>query len=246
MNLYAYAGNDPVNATNPMGVTMSTPTGPGCGAPICVNTNDAPSSPCTNFTGYGWWWCGGSGSAFGGPSPSAGIGGSSGVAPSGPAPLLEREPITLEKPRLCTKGQASPVEFSGDFKEIAATAFEALSKINAQSIRQNIEFGGLVFRTTGRFRRVGATGAVTNNGVDSVKTFDAISQVPAGATVVATFHTHGSGAGFEGSSRTDKQFNLDRNIPGFIGTPGGNFLVNFPGLKVDTDLSGSFGCLPTQ
>jgi RHS repeat-associated protein len=98
----------------------------------------------------------------------------------------------------------------GGFDSQDAAGDAALSKANPVSIKENREYGGLLFEKDGQF---GYTEPIPGEGT-TVNPYDAIGSVPEGATVVGDYHTHGDysrmvGGRLERTTAALDEFNSD-------------------------------------
>ena len=149
-------------------------------------------------------------------------------------------------PTPCPPGGAGP------YDSMDAAARAALNAANPQSIRDNVEYSGLIYRgPDGKYYYTGPARG-TDQGANPLRDAPA----PAGATVVADYHTHGdystvdpaTGAAVRTNDPAKDQFNsdnfsrqdkLDNNrqgYPGYLGTPSGTFRKYDPATGSDTTL----------
>jgi len=135
------------------------------------------------------------------------------------------------------------------YKEQDAAAIAALKKANPQSIKDNLEYGGVIYRDkqTGKF---GYTGPIkgTDQGVNPFS-----DPIPQGSELVGDYHTHAdysimdrnTGSAIRTSNSRDDDFNSDnfssqdikgiiadgkdiKGYKGYLGTPSGQFKVYDP------------------
>jgi RHS repeat-associated protein len=168
------------------------------------------------------------------------------------APNVQRwiDPLGLCKKSKKPKGAT----FGFSTQDKAATA--ALKKANPQSIQDNLEYGGLIYRKNGQY---GYSGPIrgTDQGVNPWN-----APVPAGTDVVGDYHTHAdysiadpkTGAAIRTSDPLRDDFNSDNfsfgdyagikqdaigtpGYKGYLGTPSGTF-------KVFEPATGKEGVLP--
>jgi hypothetical protein len=149
-------------------------------------------------------------------------------------------------------GAAAPGGTNGPFATPDDAARAALQAANPQSIRDNREYSGLIYRgTDGKYYYSGPARG-TDQGANPVRDAPA----PAGTTVVGDYHTHGdystadptTGAAVRTSDPARDDFNsdnfstqdkLDNNrvgYPGYLGTPSGTFRKYDPSTGSDTTL----------
>lgn len=168
MNLYAYVGNDPLNASDPSGM---------CTGSRITNDDGTCASTGGNSTGL-------AGHAEGMARDRQlrnYITDTSG-APSGD--------VTPNQPRNFSRS-ASDIPDS----EIFSVGGSAISAVNPTSIATDTEYAGLGFLTSDG--HLGTTPAVPGppcaSGAGCASNpWAALSQVPSGATVIFDFHTHGA------------------------------------------------------
>ena len=118
----------------------------------------------------------------------------------------------------------------------AIVAKRVLKRYNQRSIDENREFGGLIFVYMGQISSTPPkAGDTCTEAKCEVNTWDQMVFVPAGANVIASFHTHGAPGpsgnnGGEAFSVDDArgQFTVGRQsaafpgyLGGYLGTPGG-------------------------
>lgn len=154
-----------------------------------------------------------------------------------------------------TGGAAASIS-NGPFATQDEAAKAALGQANPQSIRDNREYAGLIYRDAqGRYYYSGPIMG-SDQGADPSK-----APAPAGTQVVGDYHTHGdystvdkaTGAAVRTSDPSLDQFNSDRfsstdktgiasdgaGIPGYkgyLGTPSGTFRSYDPSTGTDTTL----------
>jgi uncharacterized protein DUF4329/PAAR motif-containing protein len=140
---------------------------------------------------------------------------------------------------------------NGPFATPDLAAKAALQAANPQSIKDNKEYSGLIYR--GADGQYYYTGPVGGTGTGANPKRDA--PPPAGSTVVGDYHTHGdySTADAKGNpvrtndpskdafdsdnfSDQDKLDNDAEGYPGYLGTPSGTFRKYDPATKTDTVL----------
>jgi hypothetical protein len=126
-------------------------------------------------------------------------------------------------------------DLTEDLDRFAAGFFD---KLQPRSIKEAVEYCGLFIRdSAGRFaatkpRRGRAGSCQPEDG-------------PAGAKVVASYHTHGAydrGADTEVPSRDDLNSDIEEKIDGYIATPGGRLWLNDAAVKKSILLCGE-GCV---
>ncbi len=110
-------------------------------------------------------------------------------------------------------------------------ARNVLNKYNPRSVRENREYGGLIYRTPdGRY----AATSVTTGDIDSVQI--PFSLIPAGNTATASFHTHGGpDPRYANEVFSPQDITVDQyyEIDGYLGTPAGRMLWHdYSGRKV--------------
>lgn len=111
---------------------------------------------------------------------------------------------------------------SNRFSNQNAAAFDVLNGINPTSVRDNVEFGGWVYRNAD------GTFASTNPVRGEVASVDPgpPNVVPAGTRATATYHTHGADDPrfiSEEFSGQDLAFNRFFRVDGYLATPTGQF-----------------------
>lgn len=142
------------------------------------------------------------------------------------------------------------------FPSADAAAHDALTRANPQSIRDNLEYGGLVFkdRATGLYSASPPLRG-TDTGFDPSRV-----TVPSGVDVVGDYHTHGDystadtqGRAVRSSNPANDAFNSDNfsrtdyrgittdaqgkpGYAGYLGTPSGEFKRFDPATKVENTL----------
>jgi hypothetical protein len=141
----------------------------------------------------------------------------------------------------CPAGSAGacPATSNGPFDSPDAAARAALNACNAQSIRDNREYSGMIYQ--GADGKYYFTGPVQGGDQGANPFRDAPS--PAGTTDVAAYHTHGpygtadpaTGAVIPTNDPARDDFNADnfsaqdkrsfdgKGYPGYLGTPSGTF-----------------------
>jgi hypothetical protein len=149
---------------------------------------------------------------------------------------------------------ACPAAGTGPFATRDDAAHAALCAANPASIRDNREYGGLIFRgSDGKYYYTGPLRG-TDQGANP-----AAAAAPAGSTVVGDYHTHGdystrdpaTGAAVRTSDPARDQFGSDSfsstdrsgiasdgagnpDYRGYLGTPSGTFRVYDPATGSDT------------
>jgi RHS repeat-associated protein len=143
----------------------------------------------------------------------------------------------------------------GRFSSADSAARAALTSANPKSIRDNLEYGGLIYKTSNR--RYDFTKPV--RGTDAgVQPYDALGKVPGCAKVVGDYHTHGdySVVGDDGRAirtsdpqrdnyRSDSFSGQDftgiradavgkSEYTGYLGTPSGKFRSYNPKTRKDS------------
>jgi hypothetical protein len=107
---------------------------------------------------------------------------------------------------------------------------DAIARFNPQSIGENREYGGTVYRIPGtkRFNYV-VPPNVQARGFAGGHVSTA-QRIPIGADEAARWHTHGKTTNFtdEDFSDTDLRLARDRGIPTWLGTPKGAVKVAVP------------------
>lgn len=102
------------------------------------------------------------------------------------------------------------------------TAYQALSQINPRSVRENVEFGGAVYRNgDGTYSHTG----YVRGTIDSVA-FNPYAITPEGKRTVAAFHTHGAydpRYDNEHFSPADIRFQNYYQLDGYLATPAGRW-----------------------
>ena len=127
---------------------------------------------------------------------------------------------------LISSGSDSTDESSRSQNEIDA-AFAVLNEINPTSVRENLEYGGWVYRN--QDNTFGSSAPVRGQAA-SVTLPSPSSSTPAGSTVTASYHTH---AGFdprydnENFSPQDIFADNSLGIGGYLATPAGSFQYHF-------------------
>ncbi|MGA2596788.1 MAG: DUF4329 domain-containing protein [Bryobacteraceae bacterium] len=147
-----------------------------------------------------------------------------------------------------------PASGTGPFKSGDEAAHAALCTANPASIRDNREYGGLIFRgSDGNYYYTGPLKG-SDQGVNPSNAVP-----PPGATVLGDYHTHGdystadpaTGAAVRTSDPTRDDFNSDNfsatdksgiahdgagnaGYRGYLGTPSGGFRVYDPAKGADT------------
>ncbi len=102
-----------------------------------------------------------------------------------------------------------------------AAGFDAINTINPTSVRENIEYGGLVYRNPDA--SFGRTPAVRGE-VAQVNIAPALQFVPNGTRLAASYHTHGGpDPRFDNENFSPQDVISDRSneIDGYLGTPAG-------------------------
>jgi hypothetical protein len=143
---------------------------------------------------------------------------------------------------------------NGPFDSADAAARAALTAANPNSIRDNLEYSGLIYQgTDGKYYYSGPARG-TDQGANPLRDAPA----PAGATVVGDYHTHGdystadpkTGAAVRTSDPKRDDFNSDnfsgqdkrdndrQGYPGYLGTPSGTFRKYDPAHKNDPATKG--------
>ncbi|TRW17642.1 DUF4329 domain-containing protein [Glacieibacterium frigidum] len=141
------------------------------------------------------------------------------------------------------------------FPNVDAAARAALTEANPQSIRENLEFGGLVYKSPDGTYGYTAPARGTSTGFDPTSV-----TIPSGTTLVGDFHTHAdysivdaSGNVVRTSDPARDDFNSDQfsttdlrgiaadaagkpEYRGYLGTPSGNFRVFDPAANTNTIL----------
>lgn len=141
------------------------------------------------------------------------------------------------------------------FPSVDAAARAALTEANPQSIRENLEFGGLIYKAADGTYGYTAAARGTSTGFDPTSV-----TIPTGTTLVGDFHTHAdysivdaSGNVVRTSDPARDDFNSDQfsttdlrgiaadatgkpEYRGYLGTPGGNFRVFDPAANTNTIL----------
>lgn len=115
-------------------------------------------------------------------------------------------------------------------------AFAVLNQVNPQSIRENREFGGWVYRN--QDNTFGTSTPVRGEAASVTLPSPAVS-TPAGSTVTASYHTHAAfDPRFDNENFSPQDIAADNSvgIGGYLGTPGGTFQYHFGG---DIELLGS-------
>jgi hypothetical protein len=159
---------------------------------------------------------------------------------------------TPSKPSACGAVAPCPAGTNGPFASADEAARAALRSANPQSIRDNCEYSGLIYKgADGKYYFSGPVKG-TDQGANPLRDAPA----PAGTTVVGDYHTHGdystqdpaTGAAVRTSDPSKDQFNSDnfstddkadnrrRGYPGYLGTPSGTFRKYDPATGNDTVL----------
>ena len=156
----------------------------------------------------------------------------------------------------CPPGSTTPcpkaASGNGPFDTEDQAARAALTNANPQSIKDNTEYSGLIYKgTDGKFYYTGPAKG-TDQGADPLTQAPA----PAGTTVVGDYHTHGdystvdptTKAAVRTSDPKKDQFNSDnfstadksdskkQGYPGYLGTPSGTFRKYDPATGNDTTI----------
>jgi uncharacterized Zn-binding protein involved in type VI secretion len=139
---------------------------------------------------------------------------------------------------------------NGPFASPDEAARAALNKANPQSITDNTEYSGLIYRgTDGKYYFSGPAKG-TDQGANPLRDAPA----PAGTTVAADYHTHGDYSTLDpvthaavrtndpskdqfnsdNFSRQDKIDNVRQGYPGYLGTPSGTYRKFDPATGADT------------
>ncbi len=155
------------------------------------------------------------------------------VPPSAPGDLMATGQVDEARRFVAVPSIGSAMLLSAD-----AVAKHVLAAINPTSILQNREFSGMIFAQSGRY---GFTGP-TRSPDETAATPDL--KVPAGATAVAMYHTHGAGfarisgsSAAEGFSIDDRMMSKKHGLDGYLGTPGsGLFKLTAPALSEKSNL----------
>jgi len=181
---------------------------------------------------------GGGGAGGAGAAAGAGAGGAAGAAAGAAA----------------AGGAAAPT--NGPYATADDAARAALDEANPQSIRDNLEYGGVIYQgADGQYYYSGPARG-TDQGFDP-----ASAPAPAGTTVVGDYHTHGdysvadpaTGAAIRTSDPTRDDFNSDNfsgadrrgiaadgagtpGYAGYLGTPSGTYRRYDPATGADTVL----------
>ena len=153
-------------------------------------------------------------------------------------------------PAACTT-MPCPVGTNGPFATSDDAARAALKAANPQSIKDNREYAGLIYRgTDGKYYFTGPVQG-TDQGANPKK-----APAPSGTQVVGDYHTHGpyatqdpvTGAAVptndpskdvfnaDNFSTQDKVDNKKQGYPGYLGTPSGTFRKYDPATGKDTVL----------
>jgi hypothetical protein len=140
----------------------------------------------------------------------------------------------------------------GPFETEDDAAKAALTIANPQSIRDNLEYSGLIYKgTDGKYYFTGPVKG-TDQGANPLKDAPA----PPGTQVVADYHTHGDYSTIDPNTGTavrtndpskdqfnsdnfstqDKRDNQKQGYPGYLGTPSGSFRKYDPITGNDTVL----------
>lgn len=154
-------------------------------------------------------------------------------------------------PSTCGAATPCPPRTNGPFPSPDAAARAALQLANPQSIRDNVEYGGLIYRAAdGQYYYTGPIRG-TDQGVAPTN-----APAPPGSQVVADYHTHGdyskldpaTGAAVRTSDPSRDDFNSDNfstqdrldaqnmGYPAYLGTPSGTFRRYDPASGTDTTL----------
>lgn len=161
---------------------------------------------------------------------------------------IEKPSTKPPKPPKGTKTKCPPT--NGPFATADAAAKAALKKANPKSIKDNLEYSGLIYKKDGKYYYTGPAKG-TDQGADPLGDAPA----PAGTKVVGDYHTHGdySTADAKGNavrtkdpkkdqfnsdnfSGADKLDNTKQGYPGYLGTPSGTFRKYDPATGKDSVL----------
>jgi hypothetical protein len=127
------------------------------------------------------------GAALGVSMPGLGIGGATWSSLGPPAGTLTTA-VVGQAPGVAADVMArGGGPNTGGFSTASEAAARALERATPQALRENSEYGGLVFRAGGRFY---ATNAVTNGSDQYVDVWGALEQVPEGAKIIGDYHIH--------------------------------------------------------
>ena len=106
-------------------------------------------------------------------------------------------------------------------------AFAVLNRVNPQSIRENREFGGWIYRN--QDNTFGSSTPVRGGAASVTLPSPAVS-TPIGSTVTASYHTHAAfDPRFDNENFSPQDIAADNSvgIGGYLGTPGGTFQYHF-------------------
>ncbi len=155
----------------------------------------------------------------------------------------------------CPPGSTTPCpggKKNGPFDSPDDAARAALNEANPQSIKDNTEYSGLIYKgTDGKYYYTGPAKG-TDQGANPLKQAPA----PAGTTVVGDYHTHGDYSTIDpvtkaavrtndpkkdqlnsdNFSTQDKNDNIKQGYPGYLGTPSGTFRKFDPATGKDTTI----------
>ena len=122
-----------------------------------------------------------------------------------------------------------------------AAAKQILTDLQAISFRKNREYCGVLLRMpSGKL--------VSSQAFKGTKARCRVKQIPRGATVVASYHTHGAylpGYDNEVPSLLDLEVEIDWGIDGYVSTPGGRFW-HVDGRNGTIRMICGLGCLPSD
>ena len=145
-----------------------------------------------------------------------------------------------------------PCQSKGPYDSADAAARAALTVANPQSVHDNLEYSGLVYRgSDGKYYYTGPAKG-TDQGADPLRQAPA----PTGTTIVGDYHTHGdystadpaTGDAVRTSDPARDDFNSDNfstqdkldnrrvGYPGYLGTPSGTCRKYDPATGADTVL----------